>query len=220
MTPEDDTAEATGWFEPLYAQTTAAGSAPPWNLDGPRAPLEAWARERGVRGEGRSAAVVGAGLGADAEYVASLGFHTLGFDVSPTAVRVAAERSTHPNARYAVGDLFALPGDWIGAFDLVVESFTAQALPADVRPRAIAAISSLVAPGGTLLVIAHGGGEGDDPDDGPPWPLSRAEIQSFGTLAEPPLALASLERVGEWALWRAELTAPTAASGTFADPKR
>jgi SAM-dependent methyltransferase len=174
--------EPTGWFEPLYAERDTQGDAPPWHSDEPRPLLVSWAAERGLRGDGRRAAVVGAGLGTDAEHVASLGFDTLGFDVSPTAVRLANERSTHPNARYEVGDLFALPDAWLGAFDLVVEIWTVQALPVDVRAEATAAIRSLVAPGGTLLAIswARGDDEPLPPPDHPPWPLTRAEFEAFG----------------------------------------
>jgi SAM-dependent methyltransferase len=207
--------EATGWFEPLYAANAAAGTTPPWNHDGPRPLLEAWARERGVRDDGgrRRAAVVGAGLGADAEYVASLGFDTLGFDISATAVRLAGERSTHDNARYEVGDLLDLPASWVGAFDLVVESFTVQALPDPPRADAIAAISRLVAPGGTLLAIAYALPDGDPPaPEGPPWRLRRAEMEAFATAVDPPLRIVelALHTDTDWPFWRVELAAPPA----------
>ncbi|HET6507811.1 MAG TPA: class I SAM-dependent methyltransferase [Baekduia sp.] len=195
------TGEPTGWFEPLYAARAAAGDAPPWHSDQARPLLVEWATAQGLRGEGRRAAVVGAGLGTDAEYVASLGFDTLGFDVSPTAVRLAGERSTHPNARYEVGDLFALPSDWLGAFDLVVEIWTVQALPVDVRAEATAAIASLVAPGGRLFAMAWA--RADDaplpPPDDPPWPLTRAEFDAFGA---PPLRPVEVALVDP--CWRGE----------------
>jgi SAM-dependent methyltransferase len=212
--------DPTGWFERLYAATERAGSAPPWDLTGPRPLLARWTAEHGIRGEGRRAVVVGAGLGADAEHVASLGFATLGFDIAETAVRIARERSTHPNAEYAVGDLLDLPPDWIGAFDLVVESFTVQALPDPPRADAIAAVARLVAPGGTLLVIAYARPDGDEtPAEGPPWPLSRAEIEAFATAVDPPLRIVALELVTDppdsgVPFWRAELRR---ASGTVAD---
>jgi SAM-dependent methyltransferase len=178
--------QPTGWFEPLYAERDAKGAAPPWHSEDARPLLVDWAAERGVRGEGLRAAVVGAGLGTDAEYIASLGFDTLGFDVSPTAVRLANERSTRERARYEVGDLFALPDDWVGAFDLVVEIWTVQALPVDVRAEVTAAIASLVAPGGRLLAIswARADDEPPGPPERPPWPLTRAEFDAFGA---PPL---------------------------------
>lgn len=188
--------DPTGWFEPLYANADAAGAAPPWHMDEARPLLVDWARAQDLRGEGQTAAVVGAGLGSDSEYLATLGFDdVLGFDVSPTAVRLAAERSTHANARYAVGDLFALPDEWRQAFDLVVEIWTVQALPPAVRAPAIAAIASLVKPGGRLLAIAW-----ERPDDAPlrvdpPWPLTRAEFESFG---DPPLRPVEVTRIDDF----------------------
>jgi SAM-dependent methyltransferase len=195
--------DATGWFEPLYAHRDAAGAAPPWHSEDARPLLVEWATANAVRGEGRRAAVVGAGLGTDAEFVASLGFDTLGFDISPTAVRLANERSTQPRARYEVGDLFALPPAWLQAFDLVVEIWTVQALPVDVRAEATRAIASLVAPGGTLLAIAWARADDEPlpPPDHPPWPLTRAEMEAFGA---PPLRTTRLAHadpfwVGEFA---------------------
>jgi SAM-dependent methyltransferase len=212
MSDERPADAATGWFEPLYAANDAAGTRPPWSQDTPRPLLESWARERGLRGTpDQRAVVVGAGLGADAEYVASLGFDTLGFDISATAVRLAGERSTHDNARYEVGDLLDLPDAWIGAFDLVVESFTVQALPDPPRADAIAAISRLVAPGGTLLAIAYALPDGDPPaPEGPPWRLRRAEMEAFATAVDPPLRIVelALHTDTDWPFWRVELAAP------------
>jgi len=188
--------DPTGWFEPLYANADAAGAAPPWHIDEARPLLVDWATAQDLRGDGKTAAVVGAGLGSDAEYLAELGFDTLGFDVSPTAVRLAAERSTHANARYAVGDLFDLPPDWLGAFDLVVEIWTVQALPLDVRAASIAAIASLVKPGGRLLAIAWARTDEDAPVRvDPPWPLTATEFDRFGA---PPLRPVRIEPVEDF----------------------
>ncbi|NUS40854.1 MAG: methyltransferase domain-containing protein [Terrabacter sp.] len=70
----------------------------PWDRSEPAPQLREWAESHadGVTRRGRRAVVVGCGLGADAEYLASLGFDTVAFDVAPTAVRVAQER--HPDS--------------------------------------------------------------------------------------------------------------------------
>jgi hypothetical protein len=64
---------------------------------------------------------------------------------------------------------------------MVLESYTLQVLPHDLRDRAVEAISSFVAPGGTLLVIARGR-ERDEPEGKMPWPLTREELALFQTL--------------------------------------
>jgi SAM-dependent methyltransferase len=98
--------------------------------------------------------VVGCGLGADAEHVAGLGYVTVAFDISETAVRTARERNPDSPVDYVTADLRELPDEWLGAFDLVVEIITVQALPEPLRSSAIANIARLTAPAGTLLVIA------------------------------------------------------------------
>jgi ubiquinone/menaquinone biosynthesis C-methylase UbiE len=123
---------------------------------------------------------VGCGLGDDAEHVASLGFRTVAFDIAPTAIRGARRRFPGSPVEYVVADLLALPAEWRGGFDLVVEHITVQALPDPPRAAAIAAVSSLVASGGTLLVVS-GARADDEPADGPPWPLTRGEIEAFAT---------------------------------------
>jgi SAM-dependent methyltransferase len=207
--------DATGWFEPLYAETAKQGGAPPWNRDRPRGLLEQWAEERGLDGGGtRSAIVVGCGLGADAEFIASKNYKTTAFDLSPTAIRLAREQHPHTRVGYAVADLLAVPPAWPRAFDLVVECWTAQALPDPPRTHAIQNISGLVAPGGTLIVVAVGRpDDGDDrgPAGGPPWPLNATTIASFAHDGVAPVDVRLVddpEAPGRRLGWRAEFQRP------------
>jgi SAM-dependent methyltransferase len=191
---------ATGWFEQLYAAAESGDAEVPWERQAPRELLVEWAA--GLRGDGRRAVVVGCGLGTDAELIAGLGFDTVAFDVAPTAVRMARARFPASRVEYAVADLLDLPEEWRGAFDLVVESITVQSLPPDLRDRATAGVRSLVAPGGTLIVVATAREEGHEVD-GPPWPLTRTEVEAF---AADGLETVRLERIGR--RWRAELRRP------------
>lgn len=174
--------DGLGWFEELYAKDDD----PPWQRERQRISLERWVEAHGLDGGGtKRAAVVGCGLGTDAEYIASKNYNTLGFDLSPTAIRRA--RELHPDTRveYVTADLLALPSGWHQAFDLVVEVWTVQALPDPPRTHAIEAIASLVAPGGDLIAIAiarDDDGPDSRPDDGPPWFLNRKTINKFATL--------------------------------------
>lgn len=161
----------TGWFEELYAAARDGRAVVPWADLAPFPGLV----ERARRGTGR-AVVVGCGLGDDAEFLASLGWSVTAFDVSPTAVAQARERFPGSRVDYLAADLLDLPSVW--AFDLVVEVFTVQVLTGEARERAIAAVAGLVAPGGTLQVLARH--REDDADPGRmPWPLTRAELESF-----------------------------------------
>jgi SAM-dependent methyltransferase len=177
--PSYERGDATGWFDQLYAAGAAGEVSMPWDRDEPHPLLREWAQRKGVQGEGRRGVVVGCGLGGDAEYLAGLGFDTVGFDIAPTAVRVASER--HPESRvdYRVANLLDLPDEWEHAFDQVVEIFTLQALPDPPRADAIRSVNRLVKPGGTLLMIAFRATEHDDPRQGPPFSLTRATIDSL-----------------------------------------
>jgi SAM-dependent methyltransferase len=171
--------EPTAWFDRLYAEGANGTVSMPWDRDEPQPLLREWAEARGIDGAGRRAVVVGCGLGADAEYLAERGFATTGFDIAETAVRLARERHLRGTVDYRVADLLDLPSEWRGAFDLVVEIFTVQALPDPPRMDAMAAIRSLVAPGGTLLAIAFRYVDGDDSQAGPPFPLTRATMDAL-----------------------------------------
>ena len=196
--------DPTGWFEPLYAAAERGEREVPWARDEPRELLVEWAQARSLDGSGRGAMVVGCGFGADAEYLSELGFDTTAFDVAPSAVRAARERHPGTAVHYVTGDLLDFPAAWGEAFLFVFESLTVQSLPDAVRPQAIRNVGRLVAPRGTLLVIASARDEADGPVQGPPWPLTRAEVDSFARGGLEPV------RVEELAgpRWRAEFRRP------------
>jgi SAM-dependent methyltransferase len=170
----------TGWFELLYAAAASGNATVPWDRGEPNPLLTDWASRQGLNGAGKTALVVGCGLGQDAEYVASLGFQTTAFDIAATAIRGVRERYRSSPVSYVVANLLKPLADWSGAVDFVLESITVQAMPLSVRPQAIARVRKLVAPGGELLVLTAIR-EDDEEISGPPWPFSRAELGSFAS---------------------------------------
>jgi hypothetical protein len=183
--------DATGWFDRLYA-AGAAGRVPvPWSRSEPHPLLTGWAQHHNLPGAEKRAVVPGCGLGADAEYLAGLGFATTAFDVSPTAIRLARQRHRGTSVEYVSADLLHLPRSWLRAFDLVAEIITVQALPRAVRRRATAGVARLTVPGGTLLVIAAAHDGAGEPQTGPPWPLTRADVDEFGCRSRAALTTAS-----------------------------
>jgi hypothetical protein len=170
--------DPTAWFDRLYLAANEGRAAVPWDRGGPHPLLPAWVDAMQTRGEGRRALVVGSGLGDDAELLASVGFATTAFDISPTAVATAQSRYPDTAVAYVVRSLFDLPAEWLGGFDFVFESQTVQSMPESMRADATAAVRSTVAAGGRLLVIAAAR-EDDEPADGPPWPLTRGQIDAF-----------------------------------------
>ena len=197
--------DPTGWFEQVYAAAAAGRTEVPWDRGAPSRYLTQWAAERAVRGQGRSAVVVGCGLGDDAEFIAGLGFQTTAFDISPTAIATAHRRFPGSAVRYQTADLLNWPKAWHQAFDLVVESMTLQALPDPPRGDAIVGLGGLVAPRGTLIVIARATAPGP-PVHGPPWALTRAEIDAVAGSGLEPVRIEDLtDPEMPWPRrWRAE----------------
>jgi SAM-dependent methyltransferase len=177
--------QPTRWYDELWSAAARGEVSMPWDRTQPHDLLAAYVAGRD--GAGRRAVVVGMGYGADAEHLASLGWATTAFDISPAAVAATRERYPDSAVDYSVADLLDLPADLVGGFDLVVEIYTIQALHGSVRAGAIAGLRSLVAPGGTLFVVQIVRDDDEEVAAEPPWLLDRAEmegLQGDGLVAE------------------------------------
>jgi len=190
------------WFEAVYALAGDDPAGVPWAGLAPHPVLAQWLDGRSL--EGLRALDVGCGLGDNAEALAQAGGRAVAFDLVPRAVEWARRRFPQSAVDYRAADLFRAPPEWRGAFDLVHELYTLQALPDTLLPEAARALASFVAPGGALLVISRARDEGQE-IAGPPWPLTRAQIES---LAIDGLRLAALEDIPATETmvrhWRAE----------------
>jgi SAM-dependent methyltransferase len=169
------------WFEPLYVSAAGDASVIPWADLRPNLNLSRWLTSAAIRGDGRRALDVGCGLGDNAEALAAAGFRVTAFDVAPSAIAWCRRRFPNSAVDYRSADVFRPPPEWAGAFDLVHECYTLQALPPDVREQAQRSIASLVAPDGQLLVIARARNE-DEPPGTLPWPLTKTELMRFEAL--------------------------------------
>ena len=136
-----------------------------------------WLNQHGTADSGL-AIKVGSGLGDDAEELSRRGFGTTAFDISESAIAWSRRRFPKSSVSYTVADLFSAPIEWKTRFDFVLESYTLQVLPPDIRAKAVGCITSFVAPGGTLLVITRGR-EPSDPGGKMPWPLTKEELSLF-----------------------------------------
>lgn len=183
--------EFTAWFEQLYAAANGDSNAIPWADEAPHRGLVEWMSGKPA-GDGRLAADIGCGIGDNAAFLAASGFDVTAFDLSPSAIAWAKRRFAGGSIDFRVVDLYSLPDDLVGRFDLVHETYTIQALPQPMRPQIYAAIASLLAPGGTLLVICRSREEHVEPA-GPPWPLARSELVRFEQLGLIPAGFDSFE---------------------------
>ena len=60
----------------------------------------------------------------------------------------------------------------------MLEVYTIQPLPLEIRPKVIDAIAAFPKPGGELVVVARGRDDDEEPDQ-LPWPLSRQDLKRF-----------------------------------------
>lgn len=182
LPPESaDTGAWCAYFENLYRDAAGQAARIPWADEVPNPALVAWLNREApslVR-PGASISVVGCGLGEDVAELADRGYDVLGFDVSPTAVKWAQKR--HPNhaERFMAADLFALPTGLLRRADLVVEVYTIQSVHPLLRARAVAAVTSLVRPRGSVLVICRGRQESEPSVSVPPHPLTESELAAL-----------------------------------------
>ena len=167
--------EPLSWFEKLYAGSRADGLVVPWADREVNPNLVAlYERTSGLPAQGR-ALKVGCGIGDDAEWLAAKGFDVTAFDIAPSAILDCRERFPNSHVHYEARDLFKAQESWNGAFDLVVESYTLQVLPPELRQKALRKIFGFVAPLGSLLLICRARDESDSPGT-MPWPLTRHEL--------------------------------------------
>ncbi|KDQ14735.1 hypothetical protein BOTBODRAFT_32484 [Botryobasidium botryosum FD-172 SS1] len=132
----------------------------PWDHGGIQPPLrelfESKAIDFNVPRSGR-ALVPGCGRGYDAIYLASLGYETVGLDLSPKAVAAAEEwkASQQPpptSLSFIAGDFFKVDA---GLFDIVYDWTFFCAFPPEVRPAWGKRMGELIKPGGYLIALAY-----------------------------------------------------------------
>lgn len=167
--------DPTGWFEALYGEAAGDSGRIPWADMHAHPCLELFLQRDLPLGP---VLVVGCGLGDDAETLAARGYAVTAFDVAASCIAWCHERFPTSTVDYETADLLALPERYARHFGFVVEIYTVQALPLNVRVSALEALAGCVAPDGTLLVIARGR-EDDLAPDGPPWALSRGDLAAL-----------------------------------------
>jgi SAM-dependent methyltransferase len=194
------------WFEAVYALAGNDPARVPWANLAPHPLARAWVDFQ-VRGlQGLSVLDVGCGLGDNAEHFSAAGATVTAFDLVAEAVQWAKRRFPDTEVAYAAADLFKTPPQWRQKFDLVHECYTLQSLAPALLPQALAALASLLAPNGKLLLIARAGDE-DAAAEGPPWPLPPSIFVEAERHGLRPLAIEDIAATAEVASrhWRALL---------------
>lgn len=170
--------DALGWFDALYKESDGDNTKIHWADLETNKYFREWAEANDLKGKGRTALVVGCGLGDDAVYLDELGFKVTAFDISPTAIEWAKRLHGDKDIRFEVADLFNTPAEWRLRFDFVLEIYTIQPLPIEMRPDVIDAIAGFVGEKGELVVVTRGRDD-DEPVEHVPWPLSNKDLSRF-----------------------------------------
>jgi len=170
--------DATGWFDALYKEAAGNNEKIPWADLEPNKFFVRFAGRTNLKGNNRKALVVGCGLGDDARYLHDLGFKVTAFDISRTAIEWARRLHHDTDINFAVADLFETPKDWYQAFEFVLEVYTIQPLPLEMRSRVIDAIANFVELRGKLVVVTRGRAADEFPPE-MPWALSRKDLSRF-----------------------------------------
>ncbi len=170
--------DSLGWFEALYREAAGNKERIPWADLAPNKFLVRFAEKTNLKGNNRKALVVGSGLGDDAKYLHDLGFDVTAFDISKTAIDWAKKLHLQTDIKFFVADLFDTPKEWYQAFDYVLEVYTIQPLPLEIRSNVIDSIANFVKKDGTLLVVTRGREDDEVPLE-LPWALSKKDLSRF-----------------------------------------
>ena len=120
--------------------------------------------------------VPGAGRGHDALAWAEAGHRVVAVDFAPLAVVAARENAAARGVEMAVheADIFALPGDLAGAFDLVWEQTCFCAIPPERRDDYARAMAAVLRPGGQIVALLWNHGKAG----GPPFDVRREDVDA------------------------------------------
>lgn len=143
-----------------------------WDLNEP-SPSLVWSLQK-FKFPKMRVAVLGCGVGHDANYFASLGHKTVGFDFSPEAI-VKAESlyGKNENLTFVTQDIFNLDEQYLEQFDLVFDHTLFCAIDPDNRSDLVHVWRKLLADQGQLLGVFF-----TMPNmDGPPYGATEAEIK-------------------------------------------
>ena len=167
------------WFETLYSESNEGGEGVPWaNMD-THPMFKSWIAENPIIGEGKTALVVGCGMGDDAIELEAKGFEVTAFDVSNSAIEFCKTRFPNSGVKFIQADLLEGVSEWHRKFDFVLEIFTIQALPPKYENTLIQNISDFVSNDGNLIIITEVQQGKRTYENGPPWLLNYEYPKSF-----------------------------------------
>ena len=128
------------------------GTRPPWSIGVPQPELTALIDQGRFHGDVLD---VGCGEAAISLTLAELGHHTLGLDLSPTAIELARREAAHrglDKAAFEVADISTFTG-YDGRFGTIVDSTLFHSIPVEAREGYQQSISRAAAPGASYFAL-------------------------------------------------------------------
>ncbi len=148
----------------------------PWEKGAPSPGLVDFLAENPIRDR---VLVPGCGFGHDVRALAGTADEVIGIDLAPSAVAGARTIPRVGAERYELADLFALPRHLRETYDWVWEHTCFCAIDPSQRAAYVAAVADALRPGGHLLAIFYLDPGYDDPNEGPPFEVSLAELDAL-----------------------------------------
>jgi len=144
-----------------------------WNKGSPSPPMRQYLKRHTVQGR---ALVPGCGHGHEVALAVEHGLDATGLEIAPTGV--AEARALYPQLaeRFVVGNLFNPPVEMLDAFDVVLEHTCMSGLHPTLRANYRRGIDLTLRHGGLLIGVWFINPDLDPGEEGPPYPLSVAEL--------------------------------------------
>ena len=148
----------------------------PWEKGAPHPALIAFLKSNPVHGR---VLVPGCGTGHDVRALAATADEVVGLDIASSAITRAKAQPAVGGERYQLGDFFALPPKLRGTFNAVFEHTCFCAIDPSLRESYVAAVAGALKRGGHLLAIFYLDPGLDPGESGPPFGVTRAELDKF-----------------------------------------
>ena len=148
----------------------------PWEKGAPHPALVEFLKRSPVHGR---VLVPGCGTGHDVRALAATADEVVGLDIAASAIARAKVQSAVGGERYQLGDFFALPPSLSGTFDVVFEHTCFCAIDPSLRSEYVAAAAGALKAGGHLLAVFYLDPGLDPGESGPPFGVTRAELDSL-----------------------------------------
>jgi SAM-dependent methyltransferase len=147
-----------------------------WDKGAAAPALAEYLRRHPMRGR---ALVPGCGRGHDVAMAVEHGLDAIGLDIAPTGIAEARALYPHFAERFIIGNFFAPPAEFRGAFDVVLEHTLLCALPLAIRKDYRRAVDLTLRPGGLLMGVWFINPALDPGEEGPPFGISVEELTAL-----------------------------------------